>query len=275
MKPILTIAIPTWNRVSYLRELLPEIISQCKEFPREIEILVSDNCSTDNTPRYIIDARKYLADPSGVSLHYYRNCVNIGGDRNFIKCVSCAKGDYVWLFGDDDQIVHGAIALVMSTLKKGNVDLIIVGDEAYNVGIPESTTFGSYKDVVRTMGWANPHFVLAHTLITANIFKQSIFDIEFATSMLKSTCYSHMYTLMKSLVVGGRVTVLVEPIVNTTRNHASFGEAQPLLYLHQFNYIRHIGSIFENRAVSKYAYKFIVKSLPQAGYNFLMELKPR
>jgi len=50
---LLTIAIPTYNRVEYLKELLPELLAQCKPYP-EIEVLVSDNGTTDMAFPYVV-----------------------------------------------------------------------------------------------------------------------------------------------------------------------------------------------------------------------------
>ena len=52
-KPILTIAILTFNRSDYLNELLQSIDETKPEIMSEIEILVLDNGSSDNTHEII------------------------------------------------------------------------------------------------------------------------------------------------------------------------------------------------------------------------------
>jgi glycosyltransferase involved in cell wall biosynthesis len=47
-RPFLTIAISTYNRSAFLSELLSCLFDQCKSDPR-LEVLVSDNASTDET----------------------------------------------------------------------------------------------------------------------------------------------------------------------------------------------------------------------------------
>ena len=49
-RPLLTIAIPTYNRSEDLAGLLEVLEPQLAEFP-QVEVLVSDNASTDDTPR--------------------------------------------------------------------------------------------------------------------------------------------------------------------------------------------------------------------------------
>jgi abequosyltransferase len=48
-KPLLTIAIPTYNRAGYLKELLSILADQLKDEPR-VELIISDNASPDETP---------------------------------------------------------------------------------------------------------------------------------------------------------------------------------------------------------------------------------
>jgi glycosyltransferase involved in cell wall biosynthesis len=45
---ILSIGIPTFNRGHFLESCLNSIASQVYEFSKEVELIVSDNYSTDN-----------------------------------------------------------------------------------------------------------------------------------------------------------------------------------------------------------------------------------
>lgn len=92
-QPILSICIPTYNRAEVLRDTL-EHYTSCEEFDDDVEIVISDNASTDNTrdicERFI---SKYP------NIRYYRNEENIR-DVNFLKVLSYGRGDYLKLFND-------------------------------------------------------------------------------------------------------------------------------------------------------------------------------
>jgi len=93
--PLVTIAIPTYNRAdSYLKLALESAINQT--YPN-IEIVVSDNCSTDGTETVV----KSFSDPR---IRYFRQPENIGPNNNFNFCVEQAKGHYFLLLQDDDLI---------------------------------------------------------------------------------------------------------------------------------------------------------------------------
>lgn len=106
---LLTIAIPTYNREKYVRRLLKTITPELND---EVEVLVSDNASTDNT-----DSMISLEFPN---VTYYRNSVNMGADRNFLECYKKAGGEYVWLVGSDDIVIEGAIERILTYIKKNS-----------------------------------------------------------------------------------------------------------------------------------------------------------
>ncbi|WP_049945495.1 glycosyltransferase family 2 protein [Candidatus Stoquefichus massiliensis] len=118
MSKLLTIAIPTYNRLDQLKKSLPFILKQIDY--KEIELIIYDNCSTDGTDKYI----KNLI-MKGENIVYYKNDENLGADRNFLNCFDKASGNYVWLIGDDDYLLSGAINSIISCLKL-NPDLLHV-----------------------------------------------------------------------------------------------------------------------------------------------------
>ena len=88
----MSVCIPTYNRAALLRPFLQSILSQTLT---DFEVIVSDNCSTDDTPAIVsalTDAR----------LVYHRNETNIGPFRNMNLLLGLARGDYLCIVHDDD-----------------------------------------------------------------------------------------------------------------------------------------------------------------------------
>ena len=125
-KPLLTIAVPTHNRARCLRELLLVLEDQLKNEPR-VELIISDNASPDETPAVV---RDFVA--RGIGVRYIRNTQNIGPDANFLQCFEEARGKYVWIFSDDDLIVPGGVAKILTYCEAAEYDLIWVS--AYSFG---------------------------------------------------------------------------------------------------------------------------------------------
>jgi glycosyltransferase involved in cell wall biosynthesis len=86
-----------------------------------VEVVVSDNASTDDTAS-LIEERQRL----GLRLRYLRNAQNVGPDANFLQCYESASGKYVWIIGDDDLLLPGALEHVLEYLGRDEYDLAYV-----------------------------------------------------------------------------------------------------------------------------------------------------
>jgi glycosyltransferase involved in cell wall biosynthesis len=92
--PLVTIGMPVYNGAPYVAKALDALLAQ--DYPR-LEILVSDNASSDETPR--ICEERARRDPR---LSYLRNDANIGATANFRRVLSLARGEYfMWAAHDD------------------------------------------------------------------------------------------------------------------------------------------------------------------------------
>lgn len=105
----MSICIPTYNRVRQVTNCVKRIVSGCRS--NEIEILVNDNASTDETEKEI----RKIKDSR---LRYYRNDKNLGIAGNVLKVAERAKGDFIFIHWDDDFIELDAIPWILRTLKK-------------------------------------------------------------------------------------------------------------------------------------------------------------
>ncbi len=122
----LSICIATLNRSAFIGATLDSIICQATE---QVEIVVLDGASTDNTEEVV---RGHQA--SFPRLRYVRQNANMGVDHDFAEAVDLARGDYCWLFSDDDLLKPGAIQVVLEAIE-GNYGLIIANAELRNADL--------------------------------------------------------------------------------------------------------------------------------------------
>lgn len=118
MGPKLTIAIPTFNRKEKLEKSLEYILKET--VGKNVEILVSDNASTDETEKYMNNISNKFSQIS-----YYRRNENGGFDVNFLNCFEKAKGEYVMLIGDDDILLPGSIESILQCISKNPVAIYL------------------------------------------------------------------------------------------------------------------------------------------------------
>jgi glycosyltransferase involved in cell wall biosynthesis len=143
-RPLLSFAIPTYNRAKYLDQLLGVLLKQLQGESR-VELIVSDNASTDNTSE-VIEGYRQL----GLDIRYLRNESNCGPDLNFIQCFEQSRGKYVWICGDDDIIIEGGIAKILRLLAIENYGIVYVSAYGFRgdyLAERTSDQFGRFAEV--------------------------------------------------------------------------------------------------------------------------------
>jgi len=68
-----------------------------EDFSSDVEVIVCDNSDTCEQRK-----NEMLFNNTGVV--YKKNIVNLGFSGNILKCISEAKGDYIWIISDDDSV---------------------------------------------------------------------------------------------------------------------------------------------------------------------------
>ena len=101
---LLSICIPTYNRALNLYNCLHSIKIASKLVSKnKFEVCISDNSSNDDSKNIYKKFNKYL------NLKYKKNKKNIGIPKNFINVTKMAKGEYIWLIGDDDLLLPNSL----------------------------------------------------------------------------------------------------------------------------------------------------------------------
>lgn len=114
-RPLLTIAIPTYNRSALLAVGLEHVASQIAVNPElagKVDLLVVDNASTDDTEELVSRLQGRYS-----FLHYRKNERNYGIDGNIYRCTLHARGEYVHLLSDDDVLLPGGVQAVVEHIE--------------------------------------------------------------------------------------------------------------------------------------------------------------
>ena len=92
--PTVTFVVPCYKLAHLLPECINSILSQSF---RDLEILIMDDCSPDNTA----DTARSFQDSR---VRYIRNDQNLGHLRNYNNGIALARGKYIWLISADDYL---------------------------------------------------------------------------------------------------------------------------------------------------------------------------
>lgn len=110
-RPLLSICISTYNRGPWLQVNLRQLFSQVPIPMDEVEFLVVDNASADNTEEVV---QPYL---SREDFRFVRNPENVGMLGNLTITAHEARGSYIWILGDDDLVKADGIAKIIDVIK--------------------------------------------------------------------------------------------------------------------------------------------------------------
>lgn len=118
-----SIIIPVYKNARHLSECLTSILAQNFQ---DMEILISDDCSPDNSVDIIRDFA--AKDPR---IRWWRNERNLGLTPNHNACLRVAQGEFIKPFHADDKFLHpDALARMVKILEENpSVSLVCTGAE--------------------------------------------------------------------------------------------------------------------------------------------------
>lgn len=112
-RPLLSICIPTSNRGNFLIENLNVLIPQLNKTRYSVELVISENGSTEDNYSLI---KKYI-ESQDYPIKFLHTKENIGGRANFDKAVHNSNGIYTMLLGDDDILSPNFIEIICPLLE--------------------------------------------------------------------------------------------------------------------------------------------------------------
>lgn len=147
--PLVSVLISTFDRSRLLRRAIASVLMQSF---RDFEIVVIDDCSSDDTPEVVAA----IADPR---IRYFRNETNVGsvhGDRAHVRRFlhELMRGQYFAYLCDDDYWLPPHLLERQVALFREHPDLAVVfGNQlSYNLTTPESYFEGSENSTI-TLTW--------------------------------------------------------------------------------------------------------------------------
>jgi len=230
MAPIISIGIPTYNGAKRIGSTLESVARQLTpDISPYIEIVISDNNSTDNTD--LVVAKCTATFPCVI--RYSKNQNNIGYDRNVDNLFSLATGNYVWLLADDDLLQQEALSKVLSTLNAyNNLKLLQLNFQTFDANL--SHVVHEIKMDSDVLCNDAESFLInsrgRYGQLSALIFSREAWinvrsDLDFGTN------YIHMHMLLKILIKGGRSYIFKDFLVMARTGSKNFGTSGDSLIL--------------------------------------------
>ena len=136
--PKVSVLLPTYNAAHFLDESISSVLTQIFT---DFELIIVDNCSTDNSREIIA---KYLSDKR---VHLHINEKNLGAVPNFNKSLSLAKGDYIKFICSDDKFTPQLLEKFVSVMDKFP-NVLLVGCAIQEFGLVSKTLNAPFSGLI-------------------------------------------------------------------------------------------------------------------------------
>jgi glycosyltransferase involved in cell wall biosynthesis len=206
-KPSISIVLPTFNRAKLLSQAIESVLAQRNV---DFELIISDNCSEDNTQQVVSE---YLHDSR---VKYFRNSSNIGAIGNWRRGVfEHSTADWFLIMSDDDYFIDDGYLEKAWSLINANprVGLIYAGgfldDEEFGTRSTIKPPFRgvvSGKEVFVSRGTVKP---MDCTLCNIVFNKQLAHELNFLSNENNVSADSELFLRICLL---GDVGVIPEPV---------------------------------------------------------------
>lgn len=148
----ISIAMATYNGSKYVLEQLESFANQTR---LSDELIVSDDCSTDNT----LDIVEKFSRTAPFKVKVYQNSSNLGYAQNFDKALSHCTGDLIFLSDQDDVWFPEKVARIASVMHQKPKSLLIMNDAELTDSLLCSTGLTKLGQL-KSAGFSDESFVM-------------------------------------------------------------------------------------------------------------------
>ena len=177
-RPTVSVVIPTYNRAYWVQSAVDSVLRQDID---DIEIIVADDCSRDETENVISSIRE-------PRLRYSRNTASLGVPGNVNEGIRQSRGRYIFILHDSDMAKPNMLREMLALLRE-NASVIFVHtgleyiDDDGNIIVSH---VGDYPRICRGKTWLKRTLgqlssnVCAMTMAARNVYEQyGLFDAKF------------------------------------------------------------------------------------------------
>ena len=199
--PKISVIIPTYNDEQYIKETVESILNQSFT---DIEVIVGDDCSTDNTYNIL----KSIKDDR---LKCFTRNENKGQWYTLNECLSMATGEYIAVSDDDDVSYPRRLELQLAVMES-NPGFSLVGAKADNIINDKivrnhkdhpyvSTNHKRFSLIFDNNNLISSSFFMRASILRDNniVYEDRVFAEDYAMEVNLAR-YGELYTIPQSLL---------------------------------------------------------------------------
>ncbi|MEL6755761.1 MAG: FkbM family methyltransferase [Pseudomonadota bacterium] len=198
---LLSIVIPAYDRPDTLKQAIDSFVEQISgNFDQDVEVIIADDASPNQSLNFVKSVAKQYP-----FVKYKRYEKNIGLERNLIQSSDDARGEFLWIFGDDDFLEpKDALADIIERLKSDQFDMLVLNRTRRSKDLSKLLSpnwmnltgpdqeFAGLREFCLKFG-----FISVIGFISVNIFRRSAFkDVD--ASKYFGTMYPQLGAMVKA-----------------------------------------------------------------------------
>jgi glycosyltransferase involved in cell wall biosynthesis len=189
--PLVSICIPTYNGALYVREALASVKIQTY---KNLEIIISDDASNDDTLKIIDDFKRYTDYPVNVYHH-----IPAGIGANWNNCFKYAKGEYIKFLFQDDILYPTCIEEMVRILEADKKIGLVACKREFIVHDPDNVIvqkwIGKYRDLQDSLNLTKA----PTNIINKDFLKSELFLQDPLNKIGEPTCVLFRTTLIEEV----------------------------------------------------------------------------
>jgi len=179
-----------------------------------LEIIISNNASTDDT---VATLKVWQAQEPNLRIHHQAE--NIGAERNFYFLANQARGEFLWVFGDDDRIEPSAVEFILKRIKQHrSLDALVINfrvmskdmaivKRSAGLNFSNDQIFFDKNEVLSKLG-LNLGYI-SSVIVRRDLFLRTTFE---DYTKLADTGFSFAYAVYAGLHSLSQVQFIVNPL---------------------------------------------------------------
>ncbi|MDP3334164.1 MAG: glycosyltransferase [Methylococcaceae bacterium] len=246
-KPLITFALFAYNQEKYIREAIAGAFSQTYS---PLQIILSDDCSSDKTFEIMEEEAKKYSDCNGIhKIIINRNPENLGIGGHINKVMTLVDGDLIVVAAGDDISLPERVETIYEVWAQHNFAPASIHSAYYEIdessarlGLPKGRCINGFSNLDNSLRG------LSHVHGATHAWHKNVFSI--FGPLRKDLIYEDMVIPTRSMLLGGGVIYIDTPLIEyrisvgvtgtyDQRSHKErlFGvHAQRLLIVHKQQY---------------------------------------
>ena len=204
--PLVSFIVIAYQQERYIREAVRSALAQTYE---PLEIIISDDCSKDQTYQHMVEEVAAYSGPH--KIHLNRNENNIGLVKNLERAASLCNGDFIVVQAGDDISVPERTYLLVAARNKSSLADAVYSD-VYII---------NENGEIKSKGWRNP--IVSPTILGAAVLTREFYALGCAAAYSRSLfnqfspmnhdVYQEDVVLAFRALIGNGVRVVPEMLV--------------------------------------------------------------